>query len=244
VDGVNAFRSERDDINLIYKMLQRGTERADISCIIRELHKVVDDAIETTSQTIGEPSVVYDISKIDFERLRQEFAASPMKRTATQDLKQVIEKKLHRLLMQNPLRTDFQRHYEDIVAVYNREKDRVTIDQSFEAFLKYAEELNEESLAIFDLLRKPELTVGEIKKIKAIAVQLLATLKDEKLKVDHWRDKESTRDAVRLAIKDFLWSDDTGLQVDHYGEPEVESVAEEVYRHVYRVYSEIPSPFY
>ncbi len=96
----------------------------------------------------------------------------------------------------------------------------------------------------FDLLRKPELTAGEIKKIKAIAVQLLATLKAEKLKVDHWRDKESTRDAVRLAIKDFLWSDDTGLPVDHYEEQEVESVAEEVYRHVYRVYPEIPSPFY
>jgi len=256
VDGVNAFRSERDALNLIYKMLQRGTERADISGIIRELHKVVDDAIETTSQTIGEPSVVYDISKIDFERLRQEFASSPMKRTATQDLKQSIEKKLHRLLMQNPLRTDFQRHYEDIVAVYNREKDRVTIEKSFEVFLKFAQELDdeerrairegldEESLAIFDLLRKPELTAKEIKKIKAIAVQLLATLKSEKLKVDHWRDKESTRDAVRLAIKDFLWSDDTGLPVDHYGEGEVESRAEEVYRHVYRVYPEIPSPFF
>jgi len=256
VDGINAFRTERDAINLIYKMLQRGTERADISGIIRELHKVVDDAIKTTSQTIGEPSVVYDISKIDFERLRQEFASSPLKRTATQDLKQSIEKKLQRLLMQNPLRTDFQRHYEDIVAVYNREKDRVTIEKSFEAFLKFAQDLDDEdrrairegldneSLAIFDLLRKPELTAAEIKKIKAIAVQLLATLKAEKLKVDHWRDKESTRDAVRLAIKDFLWSDDTGLPVDHYGEQEVESVAEEVYRHIYRVYPEIPSPFY
>ncbi len=43
-------------------------------------------------------------------------------------------------------------------------------------------------------------------------------MKAEKLKIDHWRDKESTRDAVRIAIRDFLWSDKTGLPVDSYTE--------------------------
>jgi type I restriction enzyme R subunit len=106
------------------------------------------------------------------------------------------------------------------------------------------EGLDEESLAIFDLLNKPELTPAEIAKIKSVAVELLKALKAEKLRVDHWRDKEATRDAVRLAIKDFLWSDETGLPVDKYGEEEVQARAEEVYRHVYRVYPEIPSPFH
>ena len=52
-------------------------------------------------------------------------------------LKQAIEKRLQRLLEQNPLRTDFQRHYEEIVAEYNREKDRVTIEKTFEDLLFY-----------------------------------------------------------------------------------------------------------
>lgn len=81
----------------------------------------------------------------------------------------------------NPLRTDFQRHYEDVVADYNREKDRVTIEKTFEALLKLAqaldqeeqramrEGLDEESLAVFDLLNKPELRTAEIKRIKAVA---------------------------------------------------------------------------
>lgn len=43
---------------------------------------------------------------------------------------------------------------------------------------------------------------------------------------------------------DFLWSDETGLPVDYYDEDEVGARAEEVYRHVFRVYPEIPSPFY
>jgi type I restriction enzyme R subunit len=62
--------------------------------------------------------------------------------------------------------------------------------------------------------------------------------------VDHWQDKEATRDAVRLAIKDFLWSDDTGLPVDNYDEAEVQTRADEVYRHVYRVYPTLPLPYY
>ncbi len=46
-------------------------------------------------------------------------------------------------------------------------------------------------------------------------------LKAEKLKIDHWRDKETTRDAVRITIRDFLWSDEMGLPVDSYSEEEV-----------------------
>ena len=44
----------------------------------------------------------------------------------------------------NPLRTDFQRHYEEIVAEYNREKDRVTIEKTFEDLLKFVQGLGEE----------------------------------------------------------------------------------------------------
>ena len=127
---------------------------------------------------------------------------------------------------------------------------------TFEAFLKFAKELNkedhravregldEESLGIFDLLKKPELTPADIKKIKAVAVELLKTLKEEKLRLDQWRDKEATRDAVRQAIHDFLWSDDTGLPMDCFAEKEVAVRAENVFRHIYRAYPTVPSPYF
>ena len=98
VDGVNAYRSDRDAINIVYKSLQRDREQADISDIIRRLHQVVDKAIETTPDRIGEGQKPYDISRIDFERLRKEFERSPAKRTTVQSLKQAIETRLRRLL--------------------------------------------------------------------------------------------------------------------------------------------------
>ena len=256
VKGVNSHRANRDAINIVYKNLQQDREKADITDIIRQLHQVVDEAIEIHGDRVGEESEVYDISKIDFDRLRQEFERSPAKRTTVQNLKQVIEQRLHQLLEQNPLRTDFQRHYEEIVAEYNREKDRVTIEKTFEELLRFVNELdeedsravreglNEESLAIFDLLKKWDLNSADIKLIKAVAVGLLESLKAEKLRVDHWRDKEATRDAVRVTIRDFLWSDETGLPTENYTEADVNTKAEEVFRHVYRAYPTVPSPYY
>ena len=101
-----------------------------------------------------------------------------------------------------------------------------------------------ESLALFDLLKKTDLSANDIKRINKVAVNLLATLKSEKFRVDHWRDKESTRDAVRLVIRDYLWSDEAGLPVDSYAEDEVQAVSEEVYRQVFRAYPTVPSPYY
>ncbi len=256
VQGVNAHRAERDAINIVYKSLQQDREQADISNIIRQLHEVVDEAIEVQPNWQAEASAPYDISRIDFDRLRQEFECSPKKNTLTQNLREAVEQRLQRLLQQNPLRTDFQQHYEQIIVEYNREKDRVTIEKTFESLFRIVQELDEEehravregldeeSLAIFDLLKKPDLKPVEIKLIKSVAVELLGKLKQEKLRVDHWREKEATRDAVRATIRDYLWSDDTGLPVDNYTEDDVDARAEEVFRHIYRAYPTVPSPYY
>ncbi|MGV8110321.1 type I restriction endonuclease subunit R [Methanospirillum sp.] len=256
INGVNDHRQEFDAINIIYKSLQDDRQQADITYIIRELHKVVDGAIDIQPDPDQEPGKIYDISKIDFYRLNQEFSKSKSKHTSVQMLKDVIDKKVERLLSQNPLRTDFQKHYEEIIDEYNNEKDRVTIEETWNRLLKFIqdlddeshrairEELDEESLAIYDLLRKEKLTSGEIKRIKKVSVELLKTLKAEKLKIDHWREKESTRDSVLVSIRNYLYSEDTGLPVESYTDEEVEKKAEVVYEHVYRVYPEIPSPYY
>ena len=111
-------------------------------------------------------------------------------------------------------------------------------------FAHVREGLSEESLAIFDLLKKDNLNKEDIKRVKAVSQELLATLKAEKLTNDHWAEKESTRDAVRIAIKDYLWSDVSGLPVDSYDEEEVSQRADAVFGHVLYAYPTLPSPWY
>ena len=251
---VNTHRADRDAIHIIYKRLQQDREQADISNFIRTLHEVAGGAIEIQPDATY-TQATYDISRINFDRLRQEFERRPGKRTTVQALKDSVEKKLLCLLAQNPLRTNFQQHYEEIVEKYNREKDRVTLEQTFETLLTLVKELDEEgkramrenldeeSLAVFDLLVKPELSAADIKRIKAVSVGLLAALKAGKLRIDQWRDKETTRDAVKVAIRDFLWNDATGLP-GIYSEEDITKSTEDVFRHVYRAYPTIPSPYY
>jgi type I restriction enzyme, R subunit len=253
---INDYRCDRDAINIIYKSLHKDREQADISDIMRQLHEIVDQSIKVNQPTDTDNSKLYDISKIDFERLRKEFPNVPNKRTMVQNLRQIVEEKLQMMLMQNPLRTDYQKHYEQIVEEYNREKDRVTIEQTFEALLKLTGEMDEEqqravkegldqeTLALFDLLRKPDLEKKDIDRLKKVAIELLAVLKKEKLKVENWREKEATRDAVRQSIFDYLYDENTGLPVDSYETDEIQHMADDVFGHIYRAYPQIPSPIY
>lgn len=177
----------------------------------------------------------------------KEFERTPAKNTMAQNLKYAIEQRLHRMIQQNPLRTDFQKHFEQIVEEYNREKDKVTIENTFEELLRFVdsldeesmramqEGLDEESLAIFDLLVKPDLSSRDIKQIKEVAQKLLLKLKSEKLRIDNWREKQATRDDVKVEIANFLWNERTGLPKS-YSEEEIGSKVDEVYLHVFQQY--------
>ena len=256
IRGVNAHRADRDAIDIIYRSLQHDREEVDISDIIRQLQEVVDTAIDVQGGRVGDARPPWDISGIDFDRLKREFERSGARRTTVQALKHTVEQRLQRMLARNPLRTDFQKHYEEIVAEYNREKDRVTIERTFEELLKLVQELkeeesravreglDEESLAIFDLLTKPDLGRADILRIKTVARELLQALKVEKLRVDQWREKEATRSAVQVAIHDFLYSDETGLPEGAYSDEDVTATSEAVFAHVFRAYPTVPSPVY
>jgi type I restriction enzyme, R subunit len=246
IKGVNDFRAEVGGINIIYKSLQEDRNAADISSIIRELHAVIEPAIAIKPASNVNGGRIYDISAIDFDRLRREFQKRPRKQTDVHNLKDAIEKRLARMLAQNPLRTNFQQHYEEIVAAYNSEKDRVTIETTFEALMRLVadlddetaramrEGLDEETLALFDLLKKPDLEKRDIERIKKVAVELLAILNRKKQEIDDWRAKEQTRDEMRQAIHDFLYSDATGLP-ESYGDSEIDAKASAVFEHVYRM---------
>ena len=81
--------------------------------------------------------LTFDPSEIDMEKLREEFAKKVQhKATTLQDIRDILEQKLAEMLARNPMRMDYQLKYEEIVAAYNREKDRVTIENTFKALIE------------------------------------------------------------------------------------------------------------
>lgn len=257
MQGVNKFRWDYDSINAIYRSLQEDRDESDISGIIQQLHTFVDEAV--MPRAIDEPfgyGKTYDISKIDFGKLRKEFEKYPRKNTMTYNLKEQVEERLKKMIERNPLRTDFYKRYQEIIADYNTEKDRITIEETFAALLRFVDQLdkeekraireglNEETLALFDLLEKPNLKPRERNKLKSVAMELLERLKNERLKVQDWREKEATRAAVKTYIHDFLWNEQTGLPSESYSSIEVEQKVDLVFNHIFRQYIDAYHSYY
>lgn len=237
-EGVQNYRADCEAINFIYKTLQEDRDNADTSEIIQKLNAIVSEAIDVKADADSDDKI-FDISKINFDLLRKEFAKSETKRSDVQDMKTVIEERLRKMLMQNPLRVDFQERFDEIVRDYNKEKDKNTIEATFEALMKLTTEMSEEEqrhvkegleseeqLAVFDMLLKPDLSKAEIKKIKSVAVSLLKELEKQMRDVQDIFSKVSTRDRFRQSIYDFLYDDRTGLPVDDYTEEDLQQKTE------------------
>ena len=161
--AVFAYAERHDNIEAIYKKLSERRDRADVTALLKELHRIVNEAIRT--ERLGDDQaqgLKLDLSEIDMEKLRQEFASRVHhKATAIQDIREIIEAKLADMVANNPSRMDYQQRYEEIVADYNREKDRVAIEETFRRLVDLAagldaeqnrclqEGLTEEELALF-----------------------------------------------------------------------------------------------
>ncbi|KAA3659542.1 MAG: type I restriction endonuclease subunit R, partial [Chloroflexi bacterium] len=144
--GLNKTKSQADAINSIYKKLKQSeNDPTDLIDVLRDIQTEVDATIKviSTENSVGEPRV-YDISQIDFDRLRQEFERVKLKNTAVRDIKQKIEMMLQRMVQQNPTRIDYYERYQQIIEEYNRETERVTIEETFGKLLDLYESLDEE----------------------------------------------------------------------------------------------------
>src|SRR5205085_2599482 len=166
-----AYAERHDNIEAIYKKLEERRDTADVTELLKALHRIVNEAIQVRERGGDQQDArFFDLSRIDLEKLREEFSKKVhRKASAIQDIRKVVEDKLARMLQTNPQRMDYYRRYSEIVADYNREKDRVTIEDTLAKLVELvnsldteqrraAEEgLNEDELAIFDLLKKEDL---------------------------------------------------------------------------------------
>jgi type I restriction enzyme R subunit len=135
-----------DNIEAVYKKLQERRDTADVTELLKELHKIVNEAIR--AQAPGEDhaeGLTVDLSQIDFAKLRDEVARKVRrKHAAPQDIRDIVEKKLADMLARNPMRMDYYKKYQEIIADYNREKDRVTVEQTFARLVELAKSLDDE----------------------------------------------------------------------------------------------------
>lgn len=239
------YAERHDNLEAIYKKLQDRRDTADVTQLLKELHRIVNEAIRTAEPGDDHAEgLTVDLSQIDFERLRQEFSNRVRRQhTALQDIRDVIEQRLAQMLARNPMRMDLYRKYQQIIADYNREKDRTTIEVTFAQFTEFAanlddeqlraarEGLNDDELALFDLLFKENISKKDRERLKLASRGLLTSLRELLGTMPEWLNHETTQAQVKVFILDSLYH---SLPRPPFDDTETDAIAERVYEYVWQ----------
>lgn len=252
--------TDRDDIDrnvrkayeavaAIYAEIKKKRKHINITDLMVEINNIISDYVEIEhSYMINEEVKRFDISGIDFDLLRREFAKVKNQNLLMRDLEEIIQMKLDRMLFTNPERINYYERYQKIIDDYNSEQDRATIEKTFMDLMDLANKMNQEEqryvregfksdeeLTLYDMLFRNDLNKNDIKKLKTVAAELLNKIKAKISEYDHWTDKQETKAAVDNLIRDTLWAE----LPECYDEASIWGYRQRIYEYVYTHYKDV-----
>ena len=251
---INQRKSEfvlLEALRYLRKIVDRKKFTGDIDSARAKYADVIDQSITTvedeeqkiTGIEIKKPKVI-DISKFDFDKLREKFKQADYKHIEIADLKLFIEDKLEKLLTKNVTRVNFAERLQRIIDAYN--SGSITVENYFEDLIDFSQKLREEEkrhigerltsneLELFDLIRQTNknLTKKEEQIVKLAAKGLLKRLKEEKDKilVTDWYKDEVARLTVLKFIKEALNPDLPNSYIQQVFEEMCSKIVEHLHR--------------
>jgi len=217
--AANEFGSTRAVLVYIADLITNLNPSVDVSHVMDRVEKLLDESVGANAYVIHAPTAgaetaLINLNEVDWEALKARFEAGK-RRTEAARLKGAIEIKVNALARMNPTRMEWVKKFRDLIEAYNA--GSLNVEKFFEQLVAFtknlneeerrglAENLNEEQLAVYDLLMRPapELTDAERNQVKKVAESLLELLRREKLVLD-WRKQQQARAAVRLAVEETL----------------------------------------
>jgi type I restriction enzyme R subunit len=201
-------------------------EQMDVDAVTLRISELLDESLvvdKSESIRDGQPEwrikrsgKTWDLSSVNFEKLKEEYHRSAYKNIEIADLRAFIEHKLDQMLQQNATRVDFAQRLQGIIDAYNSGSS--SADNYFDELVKFTKDLKEEAerhiregltedeLELFDVLKKDKMTKDETRRVRLAAKSLLHRLREEEPKVlvqDWFRDGQTKR-IVQSAVEEVL----------------------------------------
>lgn len=203
-------------------------EQTDIDTVSLRISELLDESVIVESEDwsgakegdAGKWQITrgtaWDLSKIDFDKLRSSFKVAEYKNIAIADLRAFIQAKLEQMLQQNRTRTNFAERFQKIIDTYNAGGS--SNENYYDELLKFVQSLREEDerhiregmtddeLELYDLLKKEKMTAEETQKVKLAAKKLLHRLVQEtpKVLVQDWYKDSQSKKVVRATVEQIL----------------------------------------
>ena len=210
-------------IHYLRQVMDNAVDRSKLDSARRRIKELLNQSIvpkgegpaETREYTIKEFGE-FDLSRLDIDKLREQFGEAKCKALEINDLEDFISQKLDAMLNQNSERRTFAEEFQRIIDRYNA--GSIESEEAFQQLVELlqrmsaeqrraAEEgLTEEELEIFDILRKENLSKADEIKVKAAARDLLDKLKanEEQLCTAEWYKDSSKKSSFVLFVRDTL----------------------------------------
>ena len=244
------MKQNKDAIEAIFKELQKKRKHADITDLSVAINEIVNEYLQIDDTVLSDSTTSrrFDISGINFDILRREFAKCKEKNLIMKDIQELLQERIALMLSQNPGRINFYEKYQEIIREYNQEQNRVNIEQTFEELMQLSQQLteeekryirerfeNDEQLSMYDVLMKDDLSKEEIKKLKKVAVDLLAKIKDMMESMSNPFDNPTAKATIIITIRDTLWSD----LPESYSDESINYYKDAVYSYISQRYGTI-----
>ena len=240
-----AIIADKNAIIAIYDQLQAKRKSADITDLSVAIHNIISDEVGTKPDGNLTGSRQFDISKIDFDLLRKEFAKMKHQNLVLKDIDELIKQRIEAMLRNNPNRINFYEEYQRIIQEYNVEQDRSSIEKTFMALIDLSKSLDQEEkrfvregftddeqLTIYDLLFKDNISKSDIDKLKKVSVDLLVMVKNRIATLHNWREKDTTTAIIGQLIHDTLYQE----LPESYDISEIEPYSKKLYEYIYKRY--------
>lgn len=194
---------------------RRIAKLLDESLIAEHYNSQVNEVTESSSRYVINSWREIDLSKLNLDKLKQEYKGAEYKNIQIADLRAFIEDKLKKMMSQNTTRKSFAERLQAVIDRYNAGGSQ---EDYFNDLVNFVEQLREEEvrhireglteaeLEIFDLLRKDNLKKDELQKVKQAAKSLLKRLTEERpaVLINDWHKDTQTKIQVQTAIKKVL----------------------------------------
>lgn len=240
-----AIIADKNAILAIFGQLQKRRKDADITDLSVSINEIISDEIGTDPDGLLSGTRQFDISAIDFDLLRKEFAKIKRKNLVLSDIDELVKQRIEAMLRNNPGRINFYEEYQRIIQEYNAEQDRASIERTFMALIDLSKSLDreekrfvregftdDEQLTIYDLLFKENISKADIAKLKKLSVELLDTIKSRIIEMHNWTEKPDTQAIVGTLIHDTLYEQ----LPDAYSFDDIDSYSKKLYQYVFERY--------
>lgn len=243
------IRKRYEAIAAIHGELMKKRKYVSNADLLLEINNIISEYVQVEQLSQGlTPSRQFDISQIDFDLLRCEFARTKKKNLVMKDLDELIRIRLEAMLFNNPNRIEYHERYQVIIDDYNSQQNRATIEKTFDELMQLVKDMDQEEqryvregfssdeeLSLYDILFSEGLSKQDIQRIKQAVVDLLQKIKAKIAEFDHWADKQETKATIDNLIRDTLWSELPGC----YDELSISTYRQKIYEYVYTWYKDV-----